>query len=83
LGDAGRIPAVAVVPHTVGSSSEGLDSTLDESSDKLHAQKLFLWSSSELLDLLHQRLRNLHLLIRKIMPPRHARSKDASGLEFF
>jgi hypothetical protein len=25
LGDASRIPAVAVVPHTVGSSSERLD----------------------------------------------------------
>jgi hypothetical protein len=37
LGDAGRIPTVAVVPHTVGSSSERLDSALDEGSDKLDA----------------------------------------------
>jgi hypothetical protein len=34
------------------------------------------------LDLLHQRLCNLHLLIRKIMLPRHAGSKDDGGLEF-
>jgi hypothetical protein len=66
----------------VGSSSERLDSTLDEGSDELDARKLFLRSGSELLDLLHQRLRNLHLLVREIMPPRHARSKDASGLKF-
>jgi hypothetical protein len=65
----------------VGSSSERLDLALDEGSDELNARKLFLRSSSELLDLLHQRLRNLHLLFGKIMPPRHARSKDASGLK--
>jgi hypothetical protein len=35
------------------------------------------------LDFLHQRLRDLHLLIRKIMLPRHTRSKDGGGLEFF
>jgi hypothetical protein len=37
LGDAGRIPTVAVVPHAVGSSSERLDSTLDEGPDELDA----------------------------------------------
>jgi hypothetical protein len=37
LGDAGRIPTITVVPHTVGSSSERLDSTLDEGSDQLDA----------------------------------------------
>jgi hypothetical protein len=66
----------------VGSSSERLDSTLDEGPDELDARKLFLWSSSELLDLLHQRLCDLHLLIRKIVLSRHARSEDASGLKF-
>jgi hypothetical protein len=35
------------------------------------------------LDLLHQWLRDLHLLIRKIMPPGHTGSKDGGGLEFF
>jgi hypothetical protein len=66
----------------VVSSSERLDSTLDGGSDELDARKLFLRSSSELLDLPHQRLRNLHLLVRKVMPRRHARSKNAGGLKF-
>jgi hypothetical protein len=66
----------------VGSSSERLDSTLDEGPDELDARKLFLRSGSELLDLLHQRLCDLHLLIRKVMLPRHARSKNAGGLKF-
>jgi hypothetical protein len=66
----------------VGSSSERLDSTLNEGPDELDARKLFLWSSSELLDLLHQWLRDLHLLIRKIVLPRHARAEDSSGLKF-
>jgi hypothetical protein len=35
LGDASRIPAIVVIPHAVGSSSERLDSTLDEGSDEL------------------------------------------------
>jgi hypothetical protein len=83
LGDAGRIPTIAVVPRAVGSSSERLDSTLDEGLDELDSRKLFLWSSSELLDLLHQWLRNLHLLVGKVVPPRHARSKNAGGLKFF
>jgi hypothetical protein len=56
---------------------------LDEGSDKLDARKLFLRSGSKLLDLLHQRLRDLHLLIRKIMPLGHTGSKDGGGLEFF
>jgi hypothetical protein len=34
------------------------------------------------LDLLHQRLRDLHLLIGKIMPPGHTGSKNGGGLEF-
>jgi hypothetical protein len=34
------------------------------------------------LDFLHQRLRDLHLLSRKIMLPRYAGSKDGGGLEF-
>jgi hypothetical protein len=66
----------------VGSSSERLDSTLDEGSDELDARKLYLRSSSKLLDLLHQRLCNLHLLIKKIVLPRHAGSKDAGSLKF-
>jgi hypothetical protein len=66
----------------VGSSSERLDSTLDEGLDELDSRKLFLWSSSELLDLLHPWLRNLQLLVRKVVPPRHTRSKNVSGLKF-
>jgi hypothetical protein len=67
----------------VGSSSKRLDSTLNEGPDELDPRQLLLWSSSELLDLLHQRLRNLQLLVRKFVSPRHARSKNAGGLEFF
>jgi hypothetical protein len=37
----------------------------------------------KLLDFLHQRLHDLHLLIGKIMLPRRTRSKDGGGLEFF
>jgi hypothetical protein len=66
----------------VGSSSEGLDPTLDEGSDKLDTGKLLLQSGSKLLDLLHQRLRDLHLLIGKIVLPGHTGSKDGGGLEF-
>jgi hypothetical protein len=66
----------------VGSSSEGLDPTLDEGSDKLEARKLLLRSGSKLLDFLHQRLRDLHLLIRKIMPPGYTGAKDGGVLEF-
>jgi hypothetical protein len=63
-------------------SSERLDSTLDEGSDELDSRKLLLRSSSELLDLLHQRLRNLQLLVRKVVFPRYTRSKNAGGMEF-
>jgi hypothetical protein len=59
-----------------------LDSALDEGPDELDPRKLFLRSSTELLDLLHQRLCNLQLLIGKVMPPRHARSKNAGGPKF-
>jgi hypothetical protein len=55
---------------------------LDEGPDELDPQKLLLRSSSELLDLLHQWLRNLQLLVRKVVSPRYARTKRAGGLEF-
>jgi hypothetical protein len=66
----------------VGSSSEGLDLTFDEGSDKLDARKLLLWSGSKLLDFLHQRLRDLHLLVRKIVLLGYTGSKDGGVLEF-
>jgi hypothetical protein len=50
LGNLGRVPAVAVIQHAVGSSSERLDPALDEGSDELNARKLFLRSGSKLLD---------------------------------
>jgi hypothetical protein len=59
-----------------------LDSTLDEGSNKLEARKLLLWSGSKLLDFLHQWLRDLHLLVQKIMFPGYAGSKVDTGLEF-
>jgi hypothetical protein len=77
----GRIPSVTVVPHAVGSSSERLDSTLDEGLNKLEARKLLLRSGSKLLDFLHQWLRNPHLLPRKVMPPGHSGSKYGGFLE--
>jgi hypothetical protein len=82
LRNSGRIPMIAVIPHVVGSGSKGLDSMLDEGSDKLDARKLLLRSGSKLLDLLHQRLHDLHLVIREIMPPGHTGSKDGGGLKF-
>jgi hypothetical protein len=66
----------------VGSSSEGLDPTLDEGSNKLEARKLLLRSGSKLFDFLHQRLCDLHLLVRKIMLPGYPGSKDDGVLEF-
>jgi hypothetical protein len=66
----------------VGSSSEGLDPTLDEGPNKLEARKLLVRSGSKLLDFLHQRLHDLHLLIQKIVPPGYARPKDGGVLEF-
>jgi hypothetical protein len=65
----------------VGSSSEGLDSTLNEGPNKLEARKLLLRSGSKLLDFLHQQFRNLHLLLQKIMPPGHLGLKYGGGLE--
>jgi hypothetical protein len=56
---------------------------LDEGPDELDSRKLFFWSSSKLLDPLHQRLRDLQLLVGKVVSPRHARSKNAGGLKFF
>jgi hypothetical protein len=67
----------------VGSSSEGLDPAFDEGSDKLKSQKFLLWSRSKLLDFLHQRLRDLHLFIQKIMPPGYAMAKYGGVLKFF
>jgi hypothetical protein len=67
----------------VGSSSERLDSKLDEGPNELNSRKLLLRSSSELLDLLHQRFRNLQLFVGKVMPPGDARSKNAGGPKFF
>jgi hypothetical protein len=36
-GNSGRVPAAAVVPHAVGSSSERLDPVLDEGPNELNA----------------------------------------------
>jgi hypothetical protein len=63
----------------VGSSSERLDPPLDEGPNKLNARKLFIRCGSKLLDFLHQWLCDLHLLIRKLMSPRHPWSKDGGG----
>jgi hypothetical protein len=81
LGNLGQIPTIAVIPHAVGSSSERLDLALDEGPDELNARKLFLRSGSKLLDFFHQWLRDLHLLIRKFMFPRHPGPKDDGGLK--
>jgi hypothetical protein len=78
-GNSRRIAVVAVIPHAVGSSSERLDPTLDEGPNKLNAQKLFIQSGTELLDFLHQWLRDLHLLFRKFVSPRHSWSKGGGG----
>jgi hypothetical protein len=55
---------------------------LDEGPNKLEARKLLLRSGSKLLNFLHQRLRDLQLLIRKIVPPGYTRPKDGGVLEF-
>jgi hypothetical protein len=47
----------------------------------LEARKLLLWSGSKLFDFLHQRLRDLHLLVRKIMLPGYTGSKKGGVLE--
>jgi hypothetical protein len=60
-----------------------LDPVLDEGLDKLKSRKFLLWSRSKFLDLLHQWLRDLHLFIRKIMPPGYARVKYGGVLKFF
>jgi hypothetical protein len=66
----------------VGSSSERLDPVLYEGPNELDARKLFLWHGSKLLDFLHQRLRDLHFFVRKLVPPRHPRSKNGGGSKF-
>jgi hypothetical protein len=63
----------------VGSSSERLDPTLDEGPNKLNARKFFIRSGTELLDFLHHWLRDLHLLFRKFMSPRHPWLKGGGG----
>jgi hypothetical protein len=60
---------IGVVPHAVGSSSERLNPTLYESMNKLDAQKFFLGHGSKLLDFFYQRLCDLHLLFRELVPP--------------
>jgi hypothetical protein len=67
----------------VGSSSEWLDPALYEGLNELNARKLLLRRGSKLLDFLHQRLRNLHFFIGKLVPPRHPRSKNGGGPKFF
>jgi hypothetical protein len=63
----------------VGSSSERLDPTLDEGPNKLNARKLFIQSGTELLDFLHQWLRDLHLLLGKFVSPGHSWSKGGGS----
>jgi hypothetical protein len=55
---------------------------LDEGSNKLDAGEFLIRSSLKLLNFLHQRLRDLHLLVGKVMLPRCMGSKVDSGLEF-
>jgi hypothetical protein len=59
-----------------------LDPTLYKGVNELDAQKLFLGRGSKLLDFLHQRLCDLHFLVRELVPPRHPGSKDCSGSKF-
>jgi hypothetical protein len=66
----------------VGSSSEWLDPALYEGPNELDARKLFFRCGSKLLDFLHQRLRDPHFLLKKLVPPRHPRSKDGGGPKF-
>jgi hypothetical protein len=66
----------------VGLSSERLDQTLYKGANELDARKLFLGCGSKLLDFFHQRLRNLHFLVRELVPPRHPGSKDCGGSKF-
>jgi hypothetical protein len=71
-----------VIPHAVGLGGKWLDPTLDEGADKLEARYLFLRCSPKLLDLFHQRLRDLHLLVGQLMHPQRPGPKDASGAKF-
>jgi hypothetical protein len=65
-----------VVPHAVCPSGERLDPAFDESSDKLEARHLFLGCGSELPNLLHQGLRDRHLLFDQLVRPRRSGPKD-------
>jgi hypothetical protein len=53
----------------VGPGGKWLDPAVDEGADKLETRYLFLWHSPELLDLLHQRLRDLHFLVGQLVRP--------------
>jgi hypothetical protein len=66
----------------VGPSSERLDPTLYKSANELDARKLFLGRGLKLLDFLHQRLYDLHFLIRELVPSRHPGSKNCGGSKF-
>jgi hypothetical protein len=77
-----RVSAIGVFPHGVGSSSERLDPTLYKGMNELDARELFLGHGSKLLDFFHQRLHDLHFLVRELVPPRHPGSKDCGGSKF-
>jgi hypothetical protein len=77
-----RVSAIGVVPHAVGPSSERLYLMLYKSANELDARKLFLGRGSKLLDFLHQRLYDLHFLVRELVPPRHPGSKNCGGSKF-
>jgi hypothetical protein len=64
-----RVSAIGVVPHAVGPSNERLNPTLYESANKLDARKFLLGRGSKLLDFLHQRLCDLHLVFRELVSP--------------
>jgi hypothetical protein len=59
-----------------------LDPTLYKGANELDTRKLFLGRGSKLLDFLHQRLYDLHFLVRALVPPRHPGSKNCGGSKF-
>jgi hypothetical protein len=81
-GKSRRVSMAGIVPHTVGPSGERLDPALDEGVDKLEARQFFLRRGPELLDLLHQRLRDLHLFFGQLMRPQRPRPKDVGRAKF-